>query len=350
VSAPLLQVRGLVKLYGSGRASWLRRDPVRAVDGVDLDVGQEEIVGLVGESGSGKTTFGRSVLRLVEPTAGSVLFDGIDVLALGASEMRRLRRRMQVVFQDPAAALNPRMKVGSLVGEPLKIHRLARGPALGERVAELLGEVGLEPEAAGRYPHEFSGGQRQRIGIARALAVRPDFVVCDEPVTALDVSVRAQIVNLLLDLQRRYSMAYLFIAHDLALVSHLCDRVAVMYLGRVVEQAPTGELLSGPRHPYTAALFAASLPPRPELARGVRARLSGEIPSPAQVPAGCRFHTRCPFAVERCRADDPAMREVGPGHMVACHRAEEIEEEVAATAAEGRSRGGGAQPPHRSKG
>lgn len=180
--------------------------------------------------------------------------------------------------------------------------------------------------------------------------MRPDFVVCDEPVTALDVSVRAQIVNLLLDLQHRYSMAYLFIAHDLALVSHLCDRVAVMYLGRVVEQAPTGALLSRPRHPYTAALFAASLPPRPEQARGIRARLSGEIPSPAQVPAGCRFHTRCPFAVERCRADDPAMREFGPGHTVACHRAEEIEDEVAAEAAEGRSRGGGAQPPHRSKG
>lgn len=321
----LLEVRGLHKTFRSG-GSWLGRGEgvVRAVDGIDLDVGRGEIVGLVGESGSGKTTFGRSILRLVEPTTGSVHFDGIDVLALPAREMRRLRRRMQIVFQDPGAALNPRMRVKSLVGEPLLIHGLARGRALTDRVAELLQEVGLDPAAMDRYPGEFSGGQKQRIGIARALGLRPDFVVCDEPVASLDVSVQAQIVNLLVDLQRRHGMAYLFIAHDLALVVHLCDRIAVAYLGRIVESAPASALRERAFHPYTRALFAAAPPPDPTVARGVRAPLPGEIPSPVNVPAGCRFHPRCPHVRPVCRTDDPALREVAPGRFSACHFAEEV--------------------------
>jgi len=318
----LLEVRGLAKHYPLPRALWRPPRVVRAVDGVDLDVGRGEILGLVGESGSGKTTFGRVVLRLLDASAGAVTFDGIDVLALGAREMRHLRRRMQIVFQDPGAALNPRMKVRSLVGEPLYIHGLARGRALRERVAELLHEVGLEPSAMERYPGAFSGGQKQRIGIARALAVRPDFVVCDEPVSSLDVSVQAQIVNLLVDLQRRHGIAYLFIAHDLALVGHLCDRIAVMYLGKIVESGPAAALMARPLHPYTHALFAAAPPPDPERARRIRAPIPGEIPSPVDVPAGCRFHPRCPLAVDVCRAEEPALLPHEPGHHAACHRAD----------------------------
>ncbi len=311
-AGPLLEVRGLLKTWPAGRG-WRRSGTVRAVDGVDLAVGRGEIVGLVGESGSGKTTLGRCVLRLVEPDAGRVLFDGVDVLALRARDMRRLRRRMQVVFQDPAAALNPRMTVGDLVGEPLAIHGVARGAALAERVRELLAEVGLEPDAARRYPGAFSGGQKQRIGIARAIGLRPDLVVCDEPVSSLDVSVQAQVLNLLADLQRRHGMAYLFIAHDLSVVAHLADRIAVMYLGRIVEEAPTPGLRAEPAHPYTRALFA-------------RAPLPGEPPSPVDVPPGCRFHTRCPFAAARCRTEDPPLRPLGlaEGRRAACHFAEEI--------------------------
>jgi oligopeptide/dipeptide ABC transporter ATP-binding protein len=320
----LLDVRGLAKSFPAGTGAWSAGALVRAVDGVDLTVGRGEIVGLVGESGSGKTTLGRAILRLCEPTAGAVRFDGLDVLALRAREMRRLRRRMQIVFQDPGAALNPRMKVRSLVGEPLSIHGLARGRALTERVAQLLEEVGLDPSAMERYPREFSGGQKQRIGIARAIGLRPDFVVCDEPVASLDVSVQAQIVNLLVDLQRRLGMAYLFIAHDLTLVSHLCDRIAVMYLGRIVEEAPAGELRVRAYHPYTRALFAAVPPPDPERARQVRAPLPGEIPSPVDVPPGCRFHPRCPHVQPRCRVEDPPLREVAPGRRAACHFAEDV--------------------------
>ncbi len=324
MSAPLLDVRGLVKSYATGEGLFSRGPAVRAVDGVDLTVGKGEIVGLVGESGSGKTTLGRAILRLVEPDAGQVTFDGIDVRALKARPMRQLRRRMQIVFQDPAAALNPRMKVKTLVGEPLKIHGVASGAALDARVGELLEEVGLDRDAAGRYPHEFSGGQKQRIGIARALGLRPDFVVCDEPVAALDMSVQAQIVNLLAELQRRHGIAYLFIAHDLAVVGHLCDRIAVMYLGRIVEEAPAPALRERPLHPYTQALFAAVPPPDPERARALRAPLPGEIPSPLDVPPGCRFHPRCPLAVARCRTEEPALRALAGGRRVACHLAEEI--------------------------
>ncbi|RMG43557.1 MAG: ABC transporter ATP-binding protein [Acidobacteria bacterium] len=326
MTAPLLEVRGLVKHFPVQGGWWGPRALVRAVDGVDLDVGRGEIVGLVGESGSGKTTLGRAVLRLLEPTAGSVRFDGIDLLALRPRELRRLRRRLQIVFQDASTALNPRMRVRSLVGEPLVIHGMARGRELTERVVALLEEVGLDAGALDRYPHEFSGGQRQRIGIARALAVRPEFVVLDEPVSALDVSVQAQIVNLLLELQEKHRMAYLFISHDLALIGHLCDRIAVMYLGRIVEEARAAALLRAPRHPYTRALFAAVPPPDPERARRLRAPLPGEMPSPVDLPPGCRFHPRCPHAEAACRDRDPELREIGAGHRVACHLAETLPE------------------------
>ena len=321
---PLLEVRGLVHHWRTGGGLLGGGVRVRAVDGVDLDVGRGEIVGLVGESGSGKTTLARAVLRLVEPTAGSVRFDGIDVLSLRPRELRALRRRMQVIFQDPAAALNPLMTVGGLVGEPLAIHGLVPRRERRRRVAELLGEVGLDPALAARRPGELSGGQRQRVMIARALAVRPDLVVCDEPVASLDVSVQAQVINLLVELQARHGMSYLFIAHDLALVGHLCDRVAVMYLGKIVEQGPTGDLLAAPAHPYTRALLAAVPPPDPTRARGRTAPLPGELPSPVDVPPGCRFHPRCPFAEERCRREEPALVPRGSGRFVACHLADRL--------------------------
>ncbi len=321
---PLLVVRDLVHHYRAGTGFLGGGVTVRAVDGVDLEVGRGEIVGLVGESGSGKTTLARAVLRLVEPTAGTVRFDGIDLLSLRPREMRALRRRMQVIFQDPAAALNPLMRVGSLVGEPLAIHGLARGRERRRRVRELLAEVGLDPSLADRRPGELSGGQRQRVMIARALAVRPEFVVCDEPVASLDVSIQAQVINLLVELQRRHGIAYLFIAHDLALVGHLCDRVVVMYLGKVVETGPAGDLLGEPGHPYTRALLAAVPLPDPALARGRTVPLPGELPSPVDVPPGCRFHPRCPFAEERCRREEPALVPRGPGRSVACHLADRL--------------------------
>ncbi len=315
----LLTVRGLSAAYPLSEGPWGARRQLPVLMGVDLDVREGEIVGLVGESGSGKTTLAKALLRLIEPTGGSVHFDGTDVLGLGAGQLRRFRRRMQIVFQDPGAALNPRMKVGDLVGEPLLVHGVARGRELRTRVEGLLGEVGLEPAAAKRYPREFSGGQRQRIGIARALALRPEFVGCDEPVSALDLSVQAQIVNLLVELQRRHGMAYLFIAHDLALIAHLCDRVVVMYLGRVVEEGP-GELIRRqPLHPYTEALFAASPPPDPARARELRAPLAGEVPSPLAPPPGCAFHPRCPLATDTCRSRVPMLETTGPGRRVACH-------------------------------
>ncbi|HZB90856.1 MAG TPA: dipeptide ABC transporter ATP-binding protein [Stellaceae bacterium] len=315
----LLEVEGLVKHFVAERSLWGRpRASVRAVDGVSFSVAEGETLALVGESGCGKSTTGRLVLRLIEPTAGKVAFEGRDIFALSGDAMRALRRELQIVFQDPYASLNPRMTVGDIIAEPLALHGLFPRAARGRRVAELLGLVGLAPEHARRYPHEFSGGQRQRIGIARALAVEPRLVVCDEPVSALDVSIQAQIINLLQDLQARFRLSYIFIAHDLAVVKHIADRVAVMYLGRIVERAPKAALFAAPRHPYTRALLSAVPLPVPA-ARRDRLILQGDVPSPLSPPAGCRFHTRCPFAQERCRQEEPQLESTGDGHAAACH-------------------------------
>jgi oligopeptide/dipeptide ABC transporter ATP-binding protein len=324
MNAPLLRVGGLIKSFPVEHRWFQAPIALRAVDGVDLEIGRGEIFGLVGESGSGKTTLGRTILRLYEPDRGTIHFDGIDVRALGRNDLRRLRRRMQIVFQDPATALNPRMRVRALVGEPLEVHRLAKGAALRERVGELLDEVGLDAGAMERYPHEFSGGQKQRIFIARALSMRPDFVVLDEPVSSLDVSIQAQIVNLLVELQQKHGMAYLFISHDLKLIAHLCDTIAVMYLGQIVERGPRTAMITRPLHPYTRGLFASSPPADPSAARAVRAPVPGEIPSPLDLPTGCRFHPRCPLVVERCRTESPALRPFATGQLTACHRAEEL--------------------------
>ena len=320
---PLVEVRDLVKHYAAERG-WFGlgrpRPPVRAVDGVSFAIAGGSTLGLVGESGSGKTTVGRTMLRLQEPTSGKVFFDGADVFALDGGRLRALRRRMQIVFQDPYSSLNPRMTVGETLREPLQIHHLT-----GE-VASLLEEVGLDPAFAKRYPHELSGGQRQRVGIARALSVEPRFVVCDEPVSALDVSVQAQVLNLLADLQSRRRLTYLFIAHDLAVVRHIADTVAVMYLGKIVERAPAADIYALPRHPYTRALLSAVPEPDPRATQR-RIVLSGDIPSPAHPPSGCPFHPRCPHPLksERCRTEVPPLREVPPqsGHLAACHYAEQ---------------------------
>jgi oligopeptide/dipeptide ABC transporter ATP-binding protein len=321
-SPPLVAVRELVKHFPL-RTGWFGRGggTVRAVDGVSFTIARGETLALVGESGCGKSTTGRALLRLVEPTSGAVHFDGIDVRALAAEPLRQLRRRMQIVFQDPYGSLNPRLTVGDQVREGLVVHRLAAGAEADRRVAQLLEEVGLRPEHATRLPSEFSGGQRQRVGIARALAVEPDFVVCDEPVSALDVSVQAQVVNLLRDLQQARGLAYLFIAHDLAVVEHLADRVAVMYLGRLVEVAPRRALFATPRMPYTQALLSAIPVPSPH-ARRARIVLEGDPPSPAAPPPGCAFHPRCfrPDRDEQCRREVPRLEEKAPGHWAACHK------------------------------
>ena len=299
---------------------------IKAVDDVTLSIGRGETVGLVGESGCGKSTVGRAILRLYEPTAGRVIFDGQDITRLGEAEMRPLRRRMQMIFQDPFASLNPRHSVARMVGEPLRVHGLATGSSVNRRVRELLEVVGLPADAATRYPHEFSGGQRQRIGLARALAVNPDFVVADEPVSALDVSIQAQIINLLEELQTEFALTYLFIAHDLAVVRHISDRIAVMYLGSIVEISPSDELYDDPLHPYTISLLSAVPIPDPEVERRRETiLLAGDLPSPANPPPACRFHTRCPYVQPtRCRDDVPELRTLAPGHYVACHWAEEI--------------------------
>ncbi|HSM13621.1 MAG TPA: ABC transporter ATP-binding protein [Thermoanaerobaculia bacterium] len=315
----LLEVRGLRTEFALRRGLLGRRvGTVRAVDGVDLDVDRGEIVALVGESGSGKTTLGRSIVRLIEPSAGSVRLDGVDLLRLSARELRRARRRFQMVFQDPWGSLNPRLRIGRALFEPLEVHGLAGRSERADRVARMLAEVGLPAEAAERYPHEFSGGQRQRIGIARALATDPELLIADEPVSALDVSVRAQVVNLLADLRERRGLAMLFISHDLALVERIAHRVAVLYLGRVVEEAPARALLERPLHPYSAALRSAVPVPEPGTGRR-RILLAGEPPSPAAPPPGCPFHPRCPIARERCRSEAPALTEPEPGRRVACH-------------------------------
>jgi len=320
VTAPLLEVAGLRKHFPINRGVLRRRQvgAVRAVDGVDFTVAEGETLALVGESGCGKTTTGRMVLRLIEPSAGTIRFAGQDITTLDAEALRPHRREMQIIFQDPYGSLDPRMTVAQLLAEPLVIHGVGDRRSRRARVSELLELVGLPQAHALRYPHEFSGGQRQRLGIARALALRPRLIVCDEPVSALDVSIQAQIINLLEDLQRDFGLAYLFIAHDLGVVKHVADRVAVMYLGRIVETAPKGRLYAEPRHPYTQALLAAVPVPDP-FARKAPAVLSGEIPSPAAPPAGCHFHTRCPHAVERCRVEVPALLELDGGHGVACH-------------------------------
>jgi oligopeptide/dipeptide ABC transporter ATP-binding protein len=319
---PLLQVRDLVKYYTAGGLFGRAIPPVRAVDGVSFDVGQGETLALVGESGCGKSSVGRTILRLQEPTSGKALYDGKDVFSLDRTALRQLRRRMQIIFQDPYSSLNPRMTVGAAIAEGIEIHRLATRTEIPGRVGALLEEVGLDPTYARRYPHEFSGGQRQRIGIARALAVQPSFIVCDEPVSALDVSVQAQVLNLLSDLQRQRGLSYLFIAHDLAVVRQIAHRIAVMYLGRIVEEGPADVLLDNPRHPYTVALLSAVPEPDPAAQRA-RIVLRGDLPSPSSPPSGCHFHTRCfhPLKDSRCRTEAPRLRPVA-GTVSACHYAE----------------------------
>jgi oligopeptide/dipeptide ABC transporter ATP-binding protein len=321
-TSPLLRVEALkvhfpvnAGLFGSGR------EVVRAVDGVGFTLAAGETLGLVGESGCGKTTLGRTVIRLLAPTSGRIEFEGRDLVPLGERQLRPLRRRFQMVFQDPYGSLDPRMTVGEILGEALDIHRLAVGTsARRERIAALLSDVGLDPDHATRYPHEFSGGQRQRIGIARALAVEPRLIVCDEPVSALDVSVQAQIVNLLRDLQQRHALSYLFVAHDLAVVKHISRRILVMYLGRVVEEGESKAVCSNPRHPYTQALISAVAEVDP-VSKRTRIVLGGDAPSPIRPPSGCPFHPRCPVAEARCRTEVPVLREVAAGYRVACHLA-----------------------------
>ena len=316
----LLEIRDLVKYFPitKGIITSKQVGTVKAVDGISFFINRGETLGLVGESGCGKSTTGRLILRLIEATSGEVFFDGKSIFELGREEMRELRRDMQIIFQDPYASLNPRMTLGDIIGEPMEIHNIARGRAKDEKVRELLEVVGLAHYHARRYPHEFSGGQRQRIGIARALAVNPKLIICDEPVSALDVSVQAQVINLLQDLQKEFRLTYLFIAHDLSVVKHISDRVAVMYLGKIVELAGKHELYSNPQHPYSEALLSAVPIPDPTK-RKTRIILEGDVPSPIDPPSGCRFYTRCGYAQEICSEEDPEFVNVGDHHYVACH-------------------------------
>ncbi|HAW71954.1 MAG TPA: peptide ABC transporter substrate-binding protein [Firmicutes bacterium] len=316
----LLEVKNLTKHFPITRGIIFQKvvGLNKAVDDVSFEIHRGETLGLVGESGCGKSTLGRTILRLLEATSGEVWFEGREILGLSYHEMRELRRDMQIIFQDPYASLNPRMTVGDIIGEPLLIHNLATGKALEQRVKELLNVVGLSGQHARRYPHEFSGGQRQRIGVARALAVNPKIIICDEPVSALDVSIQAQVINLLQDLQKEFGLTYLFIAHDLAVVKHISDRVAVMYLGQIVELTTKGELYDNPLHPYTKALLSAIPIPNPEVKRD-RILLEGDVPSPINPPPGCHFHTRCRYARPECSEAVPEWKEVNPGHFVACH-------------------------------
>lgn len=318
MSTPLVQVNDLRKFFNLDKGNILK-----AVNEISFSIGRGETVGVVGESGCGKTTAGRTIMRLYEPTSGGVTFEGKDIYKLRGADLKALRRSMQMIFQDPYASLNPRMTVTDIIGEALDIHNLAGSRAERKRKVEgLLDMVKLNPEHATRYPHEFSGGQRQRIGIARALAVDPKFIIADEPISALDVSIQAQIVNLMQDLQRKMGLTYLFIAHDLSMVKHISDRVAVMYLGKIVELAESSELYDNPRHPYTRALLSAIPIPDPQVeAERVRIVLKGEQPSPINPPKGCQFHTRCPQATEKCKVDEPKLVEVSKGHYASCHYA-----------------------------
>jgi peptide/nickel transport system ATP-binding protein len=313
-AAPLIEVSHLQKFFGSAA------QPVRAVDDVSFEIRTGETLGLVGESGSGKSTIGRALLRLVDSTGGSVKYRGEDLGGASSGRMRSLRSKLQMIFQDPYASLNPKMRVRDILGEALHTHGLAKGKqAAAERIAQLLRLVGLQPEHAARFPHEFSGGQRQRIGVARALSVQPEFIVADEPLSALDVSIQAQVVNLLCDLREQFSLTMLFISHDLDVVEYLCDRVVVLYLGRVMEVASTEDLFARPLHPYTQALLAASPTPDPQV-KVVHVPLKGDIPSPVNPPSGCVFRTRCPYAIEACSATRPEPRDMGAGHLKACIR------------------------------
>lgn len=309
----LVEVKELKKHFPAAR-----KQIVHAVDGVSFSIRRGETLGLVGESGCGKTTVGRLLLRLIEPTAGEISFDGQNLSEIRRKELRELRRRMQIIFQDPYSSLNPRMKVGEIIAEPLVVHDVGNKTERRERVAELLRVVGLDLDYANRYPHQFSGGQRQRISIARALALNPDFIVADEPVSALDVSVQAQVVNLLQDLQEQFGLTYLFISHGLAVVKHISSRVGVMYLGKLVELAEADEIYSNPLHPYTQALLAAIPVPDPDAEKRRVERLSGDVPTPLNPPPGCRFQTRCPHAMERCKMEEPQFAEITPGHFAAC--------------------------------
>ncbi len=318
----LLKVQDLKKHFPITRGILIQRQvgAVRAVDGITFDIYRGETLGLVGESGCGKTTAGRTILQLYRPTAGRVIFDGTDLTVLKGNALRHMRQRIQMIFQDPYASLNPRITIARIIGEPLRVHKLASPQDQVERVQELLHLVRLNPRFINRYPHEFSGGQRQRIGIARAIASNPEFIVCDEPISALDVSIQAQVVNLLEDLQDQLGLTYLFIAHDLSMVRHICNRVAVMYLGLIVELAAKDELYDHPLHPYTQALLSAVPVPDPKAERKRRRIiLEGDVPSPVNPPSGCRFHTRCSRAQERCAQEEPTWQDVGGGHFVACH-------------------------------
>jgi oligopeptide/dipeptide ABC transporter ATP-binding protein len=316
---PLLEVRNLKKYFPIRRGVFSRvAAHVQAVDDVSFSIRRGETFGLVGESGCGKTTAGRAVLRLIEPDSGEIRFDGVDLRRLGVEELRLRRRDMQIIFQDPYASLNPRMTIRGIVGEPFAIHKLASGSERDDRVAQLLRTVGLDPSVINRYPHEFSGGQRQRIGIARALALKPKLIVADEPVSALDVSIQAQIINLLADLQAQFGLTYLFISHAIPVIEHISTRIGVMYLGKLVEVGTSRQICTDPRHPYTQALLSAVPVPDPA-ARKQRIVLKGDVPTPINPPAGCRFHTRCPVAVDRCRTDEPLLRTLEDGRQTACH-------------------------------